>query len=450
LTEVRNHHIIKYDNKGVLFNNMLLAQITERLSGITRWRPLLQNLFDVLEPYCTAIHFKGDELMYLIDSSGFHPFRAMEEVSDILIFSLKPGRKCEFSFCFTECVLSPSELSLLGDVLKICSAAIVTTKRLRNVSHDAWEKITLSQEASPESSSDIMNDCIKKARLVAPFVTPVLLQGESGTGKEVLANFIHRISERRTKPFIVVNCAALPANLIESTLFGHEKGAFTGAVNTTDGYFGRANGGTLFLDEVAELSMEAQAKLLRVIETQGFEKVGAVRQEQVDVRVITASHKPLKECVSAGAFRKDLYFRISSFPLLVPPLRMRKEDIIPLSKTLLKELKLKLKISFDGYAKSFQHQLLKYEWPGNVRELKNELEKALILCGGKKLKLCLEEDAFTNSVGIKSFDEEVVAIVRRALDAAGGRVQGVGGAAELLDMKAQTLYSKIRKYGIDY
>ena len=425
---------------------MNLRKITASLSGINRWNPLLQNLYDEMAPICREVQLSGDGLFISVSASGLKPVSAGFELTHEQNIILKSGAKFNFSLSLTEDVLTADEWSLFGHILNICVATIVTTSRLGSISHDAWKKISHSQEPCPESFSESMNLCISKSRLVAPHDTTVLLQGESGSGKEVLANFIHRLSGRKKMPLVTVNCAAIPSSLLESTLFGHEKGAFTGAHSSVEGYFSRAAGATLFLDEVGELSLEAQSKLLRVLETGDYQKVGGEKIEKANVRLIVASHRSLKECINAGTFRKDLYFRISSFPLLIPPLRDRTEDILPLSQSLLKELTHRLGLSYKGFSNDFNRQMLTYTWPGNVRELKNELEKALILCGGKKLQLHLEDHRFLKENQIKTFDEGIVDIISQALQQSGGRVQGVGGAAELLGMKAQTLYSKIRKY----
>jgi transcriptional regulator with GAF, ATPase, and Fis domain len=334
----------------------------------------------------------------------------------------------------------------LAAALNICVSHIKTVERLTKVSHRALSQLSeAAEDAFPEVRSGVMKDCLQRIRMVAPYNTPVLLQGESGTGKEVLARYLHKTSSRRKRPFLSVNCAAIPENLIESTLFGHRKGAFTGAVSDNSGFFERARGGTLFLDEIGDLSLNAQAKILRVLETEDFERVGGVEQKQADVRIVAASHKTIKNEVENGNFRRDLFFRISSFPVIVPPLRDRKEDIIPLAELLLKDLCRKMRISFEGYGEAFNRELLQHSWPGNIRELKNELEKALIISGGRKLDLQIDSQVeFKN----ESFEDRVKEIIVGALKTSGGKVQGEGGAAELLSMNSQTLYSKIRKYSI--
>jgi len=214
----------------------------------------------------------------------------------------------------------------------------------------------------------------------------VLVLGETGTGKELVARAIHDRSPRRERPLVTINCAALPRELVESELFGHEKGAFTGATQQRRGRFELADGGTLFLDEVGELPLEAQAKLLRVLQEQEFERVGGTRSLRTDVRVIAGTNRDLQAQVGAGGFRSDLFYRLNVFPVTVPPLRDRREDIPPLVAHFLAKSARKLGKAFEGVSPTFLERAMAYAWPGNVRELENAVERAAILARGSLLE----------------------------------------------------------------
>lgn len=229
-------------------------------------------------------------------------------------------------------------------------------------------------------TSKAMAEVVEMASRVAETETAVLIKGESGTGKELLARFIHRVSPRRDNRFVPVNCAAISPNLVESELFGHEKGAFTGADRKTAGKFEYASGGTLFLDEIGDLPMEAQAKLLRALQEKRFHRVGGNEEISVDVRVICATNRDLRKCVESGDFRQDLYFRINVFPLRVPSLRERKEDILALSRFFLRRFCREETMEITDSAIT---TLMEHTWPGNVRELANAMERAVILVGDK-------------------------------------------------------------------
>lgn len=296
------------------------------------------------------------------------------------------------------------------------------------------------------------------AARVARTDSPVLILGETGVGKEVVANAIHNASDRRDGPFIKVNCGAIHDSLLDSELFGHEKGAFTGATKDHKGRFERASGGTIFLDEVGELPHAAQVRLLRVLQNQEIERVGGVRPVKVDVRVISATHRNLEAMVAQGSFRKDLWFRLNVFPVTVPPLRQRKGDIPALVRHFVgvkqQELKLSAAAAVDDIALG---RLVAYDWPGNVRELQNVVEREMILRpGGRLLFDGLVPVGDTGEVvaaekpRVEPLDVVTRRAMERALKAAGGRVQGRGGAAELLQVKPNTLRARMKKLGVDF
>jgi transcriptional regulator with GAF, ATPase, and Fis domain len=286
---------------------------------------------------------------------------------------------------------------------------------------------------------------------VAQTGSTVLLLGETGSGKEVMAQAIHDASARKDRPMIKVNCAALPASLIESELFGREKGAFTGALARQPGRFEVADGSTIFLDEVGELPLELQPKLLRVLQDGEFERLGSTRTIRVDARVIAASNQPLAQAVKEGKFREDLFYRLDVFPIEVPPLRERREDIPMLSWTFVKEFSHSMGKPIEEIADESISALQEYHWPGNVRELRNVIERAMILSHGPKLciKLChttLRPIAVNASAG--SLDEAERAIILQAVEQCNWRIRGSCGAAALLDIKPTTLESRIKKLGL--
>jgi transcriptional regulator with GAF, ATPase, and Fis domain len=301
---------------------------------------------------------------------------------------------------------------------------------------------------------------MEMVRQVAPLDSPVLLLGETGVGKEVVANAIHDLSPRRDGPFIPVNCGAIPENLLDSELFGHEKGAFTGAVARKRGRFERADRGTIFLDEVAELPPQAQVRMLRVLQHREIERVGGTRPVRVDIRVIAATHRNLEDMAKTDRFREDLWFRLNVFPVVIPPLRERLGDIPALVHHFLdvKSRELKLRV-YPTLAAGAVDLLVSYHWPGNVRELENVVERALILSKGAPLSfdhLLGTADLSTHSPPASLQDEflrldDVVAQhIRRVLGMTGGKVHGPSGAARLLGINASTLRNRMNKLGIPY
>lgn len=292
---------------------------------------------------------------------------------------------------------------------------------------------------------------IKEVAQVAQTSSTVLLQGETGSGKEVLAQAIHDASARNGRPMVKVNCAALPASLIESELFGREKGAFTGALARQPGRFEIADGSTIFLDEVGELPLELQPKLLRVLQEGEFERLGSTKTIRVDARVIAATNRPLAQAVKEGKFREDLFYRLDVFPIEVPPLRERREDIPMLLWTFVKEFSNSMGKPIEEIAEESMQALHEYHWPGNIRELRNVIERAMILNHGPKLCVKLSH-ATLQPLLVKamagSLDEAERAIILQAVEQCNWRIRGPHGAAALLDIKPTTLESRIKKLGL--
>jgi len=286
---------------------------------------------------------------------------------------------------------------------------------------------------------------------VAAAASTELSSGETGTGKELVARAVHHISARRTRPLVKVNCAALPANLIESELFGHEKGAFTGAYERKTGRFELADKGTLFLDEIGDLPTDMQVKLLRVLQDGEFERLGDPLTRTVDVRIITATNRDLETLVSEGTFREDLYYRLNIFPIVMPPLRVRKQDISILVNHFIQKYTRKTGKKIDSVAKSVMKKLETYAWPGNVRELENVIERAVIVNQGPRLYVGNWLPKAMTGAGKAAFmtlEEKERSHIIEVLQSTGWKVSGEKGAAELLGINPNTLVSRMKKLGI--
>ncbi len=284
----------------------------------------------------------------------------------------------------------------------------------------------------------------------------VLLLGETGTGKGMVANLIHRLSDRRDHPFVEINCAGLSRELLESELFGHEKGAFTSAVANKAGLFELAHQGTIFFDEIAEMEPAVQARVLNVIEQKRFRRVGGVQEKEVAVRIIAATNRSLQSEVKRGRFREDLFYRLNVMPITLPGLRERREDVLPLVNHFIAHFNQKLNRRVEGVTLKAETLLLDYHWPGNIRELRNIVERAMILCGGDRLHAGdlpfgaaigpVGEDESGRSEEFLSLDELERLHIRRALAETGGNLSR---AAEILGVTRTTLYNKLRKYQLE-
>ena len=289
---------------------------------------------------------------------------------------------------------------------------------------------------------------LRQVEQVAPTDSAVLVRGETGSGKELVAQAIHRLSPRRSHLLVKVNCAALPSGLVESELFGREKGAYTGALTRQIGRFEVADGSTLFLDEIGELSLEVQAKLLRVLETGEFERLGSPRTIKVNVRVIAATNRDLLEEIRKGRFREDLYYRLNVFPIRVPPLRERAEDIPLLVWTFLEELSTRMGKKITQVPRKTMEALQRHPWPGNVRELRNVIEHGAILTTGDTLRLPMLDDAAPVGAPQPTLADSERELILRALESRRWRVKGPNGAAAALGLNPSTLYSRMKKLGI--
>jgi formate hydrogenlyase transcriptional activator len=316
--------------------------------------------------------------------------------------------------------------------------------------------------------SDSWRAVLEEVQLVAPADSTVLLLGETGTGKELIARAIHEQSRRRRQPFVAINCAAFPESLVESELFGHERGAFTGAFERKPGKFELADKGTLFLDEVGELPAPVQAKLLRALQEREVQRVGGTKPIAINVRLIAATNRDLQESLRDGTFRQDLYYRLNVFPLKLPPLRDRGEDVTVLARHFVHRFAERQRRRAPDLTPAAVAALRSYHWPGNVRELQNVLERAMILCRGSELSadllhlpahdrqlLTIRATPPLRAVAadrppstVISFSEAERRAIVKALETTGWRISGRGGAADLLGLKPTTLHAKMKRLGV--
>ena len=315
------------------------------------------------------------------------------------------------------------------------------------------------EEISPEDCvegivgrSRGLQEVLEQVAIVAPTDATVLLHGETGTGKELVARAIHNLSSRRERTFVRMNCAAIPSGLLESELFGHEKGAFTGALMQRKGRFEAADGGSLLLDEIGDIPLELQPKLLRAVQEQEFERLGSTRTIQVNVRMIAATHRDLSAMIGEGRFREDLFYRFNVFPIEIPPLRERREDIPVLVRFFVSRISRRMQKPIRSVSKSSMEALMNADWPGNIRELENFIERCVILSPGDELNVpCLELRRSDNCIvvpAMSTFNQAERQVIIDALKNASGKIAGRDGAAERLGLKRTTLQNKMRRLNI--
>jgi formate hydrogenlyase transcriptional activator len=369
--------------------------------------------------------------------------------------ALNVGRRTEDSF-------AQDDIDLLGQVAQQVAIAVDNALAYRQIGELkdklAEEKLYLEAEIRTEyifeeiiGESAALKEVLKQLEVVAPTDSTVLIQGETGTGKELIARALHKLSGRRERTFVKLNCAAIPTGLLESELFGHEKGAFTGAIAQRIGRFELADGGTLFLDEVGDVPLELQAKLLRVLQEQEFERLGSTRTIRVNVRLVAATNRDLNQMVAEKQFRSDLYYRLNVFPITVPPLRERTADIPVLVRYFAQQYARRMNKRIETIPSEAMHILSGYAWPGNVRELENFIERAVILSHGAQLQVPVAELAKAKGMipsGIATLETAEREHIERALREANWIIGGPAGAATRLGMKRTTLQSKLQKLGI--
>jgi hydrogenase-4 transcriptional activator len=401
------------------------------------------------------------------------PLNAVEGAGGLLLLEARPGHP-----------FKPEHEELLRTLLEPFTVALENDRRLRELTSlreavEAENRSLLSRLGRHDISDSIvgaetgLRSVMEQIELVAPSDAPVLVLGETGTGKEVVARAIHNRSRRAAGPFLRVNCGAIPPELVDSELFGHEKGSFTGAVGERKGWFERADGGTLFLDECGELPLAAQVRLLRILQDGSFERVGGERTLHVDVRIVAATHRDLQALVSEGRFREDLWYRIAVFPIHLPPLRARPGDIPSLAAHF--ALRAAKRVGSPPLVPTAEdiRLLVSYPWPGNVRELAAVIERAAILGGGQGLQvaqalgtvparpspstsfnppngsLVVRDDPYAKTEWL-TLDAAMARHIESALQRTLGRIEGKGGAAELLAINPHTLRARMRRLGINW
>lgn len=396
------------------------------------------------------------------------PLTSGENVTGALILRAAPGRRFE-----------ASHLKVAESLLEAFSVALDNDSRLHELAAlreaaEADRQSLLTRLGRRELSDAIvgaetgLRPVMERVALVAPQDVPVLILGETGTGKEVISRAIHNRSPRAHGPFIRVNCGAIPPELLDSHLFGHEKGSFTGASEQRQGWFERADGGTLFLDEIGELSLAAQVRLLRVLQDGYLERVGGHQPIRVDVRIVAATHRDLAVMVQAKEFREDLWYRLAVFPIVLPPLRERRADIPELAYHFAERAATRFGLSFVPPTESDIAALTAYPWPGNIRELGAVIDRAAILGEGRKLDVLTalggvprqtsraspaeSIDPGTSPVSdrVVSLDDAIRQHIEEALQQTGGQIEGKRGAAALLEINPHTLRAKMRKLGIEW
>ena len=387
----------------------------------------------------------------LVKGSGSLEF-TIETKSGKKIPVLTRARACEIE----------GEVYLIGlsiDISDLVSAREKINEQMKEISRlnellkaeniylkDQFESTSIQNEIIGESES--IKYIHFKIKQVAPTNATVLIEGETGTGKELVARAIHKESKRSNKPFIKVNCASIPENLIESELFGHEKGAFTGAIDKRIGRFELANGGTIFLDEIGELPLNVQPKLLHILQQGEFERIGNSKTIKTDVRIIAATNKILTDEIKKGRFRNDLFYRLNVFPISVTPLRNRKEDIPLLMEYYLKYYSEKLNKPIKTIPKKIIKRMMDYSWPGNVRELENVIERAIIISENNFLNieiLMTDDSSVTDDLPLEELERNHII---KTLEKTYWKISGPGGAAEILKMNPETLRSKMRRLSI--
>jgi len=458
---------IKDDDLGAIRNIALVADnqrefpeeivplSKELWSEVQDWAPRVPHIFtaDMDERFAALVKLESKAELVM-------PLWMDEKLCGVL--TLRATRKEHFTKRLIELMTSISRPVTIALTNALAHERLKRTSELLAEDNRLMRKEYYLRAADEIIGQDGgMSHVMHMVRQVAPLNNTVLLLGETGTGKELIANAIHFSSAYKDGPFVKVNCGAIPEQLIDSELFGHEKGAFTGAVTAQRGRFERANHGTIFLDEVGELPLQAQIRLLRVLQTREIERVGGQRAIPVDIRVIAATHRNLEGMVLENRFREDLWFRLNVFPLIIPPLRQRKEDIPALIVHFIdkkaKEMGIRKR---PAIAPGALEQLMRYNWPGNVRELENLVERELIIRhdaslvfdslpnapAGTRQPVAASEDADIS--GPLPLDDVLVAHIERVLARTKGKVSGSGGAAELLRVNPSTLRARMKKYNI--
>ena len=420
--------------------------------------PQRDRIVDANIAACTLLGYSRDELLGQVRLSDIHP----DEMPQFLELRAQVYRDGSAHTDDLNCLTADGRslpVRILATLVhdqqghKLVRVIVIET-----LAQKAVEQALLDQVKSQYDFEEIVGKSaalaavLEKVRQVAATDASVLIHGETGTGKELICRAIHHQSRRNRKPLVKLNCAAIPSGLVESELFGHEKGAFTGAVAQKRGRFELAHEGTIFLDEIGDISLETQPKLLRLLQEQEFERVGGTRTYRVDTRLIAATHRNLEERVRNGEFRDDLYYRLNVFPIRLPALRERREDIPLLARYFVDRISARYGRVPGEFSDSVVKRLCDYSWPGNVRELENVIERALILSEGGTIEernLLLGDDSRGNHVGLVGTLRDMERRhILATLESTAWKVSGKGGAAELLGLRPTTLESRMARLGL--
>lgn len=468
LNKYRLEKILRTRNKqwDTLFKNIDLLSVEVDKSGkIIYVNPFaVKHLGYKTQEELLGLNFVENFTPATEIAQGKSSFNAMIDggiVTKSMQSKLKAHNGAESMISWT-CVLVTDENDRTTGVL--CIGKDITEldtafRRVQELKNELEKENLFLREAVSENidheiigKSEAIIYTIQKARQVSPTNATVLLEGETGVGKELFADLIHRAGLRCTKPLIKVNCAALPPELIESELFGHEKGSFTGALQARKGRFELADGGTIFLDEIGEMPLTLQPKLLRVLQSGEFERIGGQTTIKVDVRVISATNRDLLQDVKAGRFREDLFYRLNVYPITVPSLRNRKEDIPLLTDHFIKKYSLEFNKNIENISRADLNRLIEYNWPGNIRELINLIERSIITSNGETLKIDWEQNHHHSNMdehqGISTIKELEREHILRVLKECNGKINGPEGAADRLGINPNTLRSRMKKLNI--
>ncbi len=452
-------------NEAILQGMPQIAYVFDEESRLVRWNKNAEHVFGYSEQEMKgrpAMLFSDPAYRKKVDEAMQKVFTSGEEQIVETVYITKSGRSFP--------VYGNGKLVIINGKKYLIGLAVDLTE-LKQAQHEIKEQLEeiqklkeqleaenyyLKQELNIQHSfdeivgeSNILKYSLYRLEQVAPTDSTVLLEGETGTGKELFAHALHQLSKRKEAPLITVNCAAIPPTLFESELFGHEKGAFTGANKRKIGRFELADKGTIFFDEISEMPLELQAKLLRALQEGEFERVGSAKTRKVNVRIIAASNRDLLGEVNAGRFRKDLFFRLNVYPITIAPLRERPSDIPLLVEHFVRRFNRKLAKNITTIPKKVMESLQQYSWPGNVRELENVIERAVILSNSSTLFIESLKEQHINDNGFKPLTEFERDYIIKVLEHTYWRVDGPNGAARILDMHPETLRSRMRKLGIN-
>ena len=424
--------------------------------------PAQDCIVEANDAACRLLGYTREHLLAAITISDIHPHE-LEELREFAGQIMAQGAASSDRLSCLNAAGRTIPVTIHGSVFEDNEGRQLLRTIVVDMGHRQAVELALDDEVRGSydydeitGGSPALRQVLEQVRRVAPTDSTVLILGETGTGKELICRAIHHDSSRRDEPLVKLNCAAIPSGLIESELFGHEKGAFTGAIQQKRGRFELAHEGTIFLDEIGDIPLETQPKLLRLLQEREFERVGGNVTIHTDVRVIAATHRNLEQMVADGSFRQDLFYRLNVFPVILPPLRERREDIPVLARYFAHRMSLRQGRPGLEFSDAAIERLLAYRWPGNIRELENIVERAVILCDGDTIDtphVHLGEGALTitasNSTGVLTMQQVEHDAIVAALQASRGKISGPGGAAQMLDLKPSTLESRMKKLGID-